>query len=261
MKNKNDFPKRIEFVFNYFKEHHLEYGVSKPTKEAFITFLGISRGKLQSWERAYWPKNEDLQCIAQKMRLSFAWLAFGTGDPFDVPAVPEVPTAAPEADAIPAPRKEIDPLQRMTQAIGIAEDAWSIADYLGLPVADVTLYLQQVITCRQARQHYRDAHPNAAEAVPPSLSLPRAWLEAARRRYGITPAWLDSGLGKSHEERVEEDTPELRTLRGMVALLKEHGGTNEQVRELILSYGKRGDAGAEREEDVTKEHPVQTAYL
>lgn len=261
MNRKNDFPKRIEFVYNHFKENHLDYGVSKPTKEAFITFIGISRGKLQSWERGYWPKVEDLQCIAKKLRLSFSWLAFGTGDAFDVSAEPDFPAAPPDATVPPAPWKEIDPLRRMTQALGIAEDAWSIADYLGLPVADVTLYIQQVMTCRQARQHYRDTHPNVPQVVPPYLPLPSSWMEAARRRYGITPTWLDSGLGRSHEVRVEEDTPELRTLRGMVAMLKEHGGTNEQVQELILTYGKRSDAGAERGEGPTKERPVQTASL
>ena len=260
MNTKNNFPKRIEFVFNHFKENHFEYGVSKPTKEAFVTFLGISRGKLQSWERGYWPKDEDVQAVSQKMRLSFVWLAFGTGEPFDVQPMAEPCPAAREAVVPFVAQQERDPLQRMTQAIGIGEDAWSVSEYLGIPMADASAYIQQVMACRQARQHYRDTHPNAVQPLPQHLPLPDSWREAARRRYGVTPSWLDSGIGKSHEARAE-DTPELRTLRGMVAMLKEHGGTDEQVRDLILTYGKRGDAGAEAGDGTKREQPAQAAFL
>lgn len=259
MKEKNEFPKRIEFVYNYFMEHCVDYGVSKPTKEAFIAFIGISRGKYQSWTRGFWPKKEDLQVVAEKMRLSLAWLVFGTGDPFDVQETSPVRTADRDV-MLSATGQGMDPLRRMTQAIGIPEDPWSVSDYLGIPVADASDYIQQVMACRQARQHYRDTHPNAVQPLPQHLPLPDSWREAARRRYGVTPSWLDSGIGKSHEARAE-DTPELRTLRGMVAMLKEHGGTDEQVRELILTYGKRGDAGAEAGDGTKREQPAQAAFL
>ncbi|EGW43677.1 hypothetical protein HMPREF0178_03455 [Bilophila sp. 4_1_30] len=247
MKEKNEFSKRIVFIYNYFKSHCADFGVSKPTKEAFITFLGISRGKLQSWERGYWPKDEDLQSISQKMRLSFAWLAFGTGEPFDVQDTRPVQTAGMDAMQS-ATGHDIDPLRRMTQAIGIPEDAWSISDYLGIPAADAGAYIQKVMACRQSQP-------------PQSLPLPELWREAARRRYGVTPAWLDSGLGRSHEARAEEEPQELRTLRGMVDMLTAHGGTNEQVQELILNYGKRGDAGAEAGDGTKREQSVRTAFL
>ena len=247
MKEKNEFSKRIVFIYNYFKSHCADFGVSKPTKEAFITFLGISRGKLQSWERGYWPKDEDLQSISQKMRLSFAWLAFGTGEPFDVQDTRPVQTAGMDAMQS-ATGHDIDPLRRMTQAIGIPEDAWSISDYLGIPAADAGAYIQKVMACRQSQP-------------PQSLPLPELWREAARRRYGVTPAWLDSGLGRSHEARAEEEPQELRTLRGMVDILTAHGGTNEQVQELILNYGKRGDAGAEAGDGTKREQSVRTAFL
>ena len=246
MKEKNEFSKRIVFIYNYFKSHCADFGVSKPTKEAFITFLGISRGKLQSWERGYWPKDEDLQSISQKMRLSFAWLAFGTGEPFDVQDTRPVQTAGMDAMQS-ATGHDIDPLRRMTQAIGIPEDAWSISDYLGIPAADAGAYIQKVMACRQSQP-------------PQSLPLPELWREAARRRYGVTPAWLDSGLGRSHEARAEEEPQELRTLRGMVDMLTAHGGTNEQVQELILNYGKRGDAGAEAGDGTKREQSVRTAF-
>ena len=247
MKEKNEFSKRIVFIYNYFKSHCADFGVSKPTKEAFITFLGISRGKLQSWERGYWPKDEDLQSISQKMRLSFAWLAFGTGEPFDVQDTRPVQTAGMDAMQS-ATGHDIDSLRRMTQAIGIPEDAWSISDYLGIPAADAGAYIQKVMACRQSQP-------------PQSLPLPELWREAARRRYGVTPAWLDSGLGRSHEARAEEEPQELRTLRGMVDMLTAHGGTNEQVQELILNYGKRGDAGAEAGDGTKREQSVRTAFL
>ena len=247
MKEKNEFSKRIVFIYNYFKSHCADFGVSKPTKEAFITFLGISRGKLQSWERGYWPKDEDLQSISQKMRLSFAWLAFGTGEPFDVQDTRPVQTAGMDAMQS-ATGHDIDPLRRMTQAIGIPEDAWSISDYLGIPAADAGAYIQKVMACRQSQP-------------PQSLPLPELWREAARRRYGVTPEWLDSGLGRSHEARAEEEPQELRTLRGMVDMLTAHGGTNEQVQELILNYGKRGDAGAEAGDGTKREQSVRTAFL
>ena len=247
MKEKNEFSKRIVFIYNYFKSHCADFGVSKPTKEAFITFLGISRGKLQSWERGYWPKDEDLQSISQKMRLSFAWLAFGTGEPFDVQDTRPVQTAGMDAMQS-ATGHDIDPLRRMTQAIGIPEDAWSISDYLGIPAADAGAYIQKVMACRQSQP-------------PQSLPLPELWREAARRRYGVTPAWLDSGLGRSHEARAEEEPQELRTLRGMVDMLTAHGGTSEQVQELILNYGKRGDAGAEAGDGTKREQSVRTAFL
>ena len=247
MKEKNEFSKRIVFIYNYFKSHCADFGVSKPTKEAFITFLGISRGKLQSWERGYWPKDEDLQSISQKMRLSFAWLAFGTGEPFDVQDTRPVQTAGMDAMQS-ATGHDIDPLRRMTQAIGIPEDAWSISDYLGIPAADAGAYIQKVMACRQSQP-------------PQSLPLPELWREAARRRYGVTPAWLDSGLGRSHEARAEEEPQELRTLRGMVDMLTAHGGTNEQVQELILNYGKLGDAGAEAGDGTKREQSVRTAFL
>lgn len=246
MKEKNEFPKRIEFVYNYFMEHCVDYGVSKPTKEAFIAFIGISRGKYQSWTRGFWPKKEDLQVVAEKMRLSLAWLVFGTGDPFDVQETSPVRTADRDV-MLSATGQGMDPLRRMTQAIGIPEDPWSVSDYLGIPVADASDYIQQVQAARQSQP-------------PQSLPLPELWREAARRRYGVTPSWLDSGIGKSHEARAE-DTPELRTLRGMVAMLKEHGGTDEQVRELILTYGKRGDAGAEAGDGTKREQPAQAAFL
>ena len=169
MKEKNEFSKRIVFIYNYFKSHCADFGVSKPTKEAFITFLGISRGKLQSWERGYWPKDEDLQSISQKMRLSFAWLAFGTGEPFDVQDTRPVQTAGMDAMQS-ATGHDIDPLRRMTQAIGIPEDAWSISDYLGIPAADAGAYIQKVMACRQSQP-------------PQSLPLPELWREAARRRH------------------------------------------------------------------------------
>ena len=247
MKEKNEFSKRIVFIYNYFKSHCADFGVSKPTKEAFITFLGISRGKLQSWERGSWPKDEDLQSISQKMRLSFAWLAFGTGEPFDVQDTRPVQTAGMDAMQS-ATGHDIDPLRRMTQAIGIPEDAGSISDYLGIPAADAGAYIQKVMACRQSQP-------------PQSLPLPELWREAARRRYGVTPAWLDSGLGRSHEARAEEEPQELRTLRGMVDMLTAHGGTNEQVQELILNYGKRGDAGAEAGDGTKREQSVRTAFL
>lgn len=247
MKEKNEFSKRIVFIYNYFKSHCADFGVSKPTKEAFITFLGISRGKLQSWERGYWPKDEDLQSISQKMRLSFAWLAFGTGEPFDVQDTRPVQTAGMDAMQS-ATGHDIDPLRRMTQAIGIPEDPWSVSDYLGIPAADAGAYIQKVMACRQSQP-------------PQSLPLPELWREAARRRYGVTPAWLDSGLGRSHEARAEEEPQELRTLRGMVDMLTAHGGTNEQVQELILNYGKRGDAGAEAGDGTKREQSVRTAFL
>lgn len=247
MKEKNEFSKRIVFIYNYFKSHCADFGVSKPTKEAFITFLGISRGKLQSWERGYWPKDEDLQSISQKMRLSFAWLAFGTGEPFDVQDTRPVQTAGMDAMQS-ATGHDIDPLRRMTQAIGIPEDAWSISDYLGIPA------------CRRRSLHTESHGVQAVTAAAVSAAS-RAVAGGRRRRYGVTPAWLDSGLGRSHEARAEEEPQELRTLRGMVDMLTAHGGTNEQVQELILNYGKRGDAGAEAGDGTKREQSVRTAFL
>ena len=119
---------------------------------------------------------------------------------------------------------------------------------MGIPAADAGAYIQKVMACRQSQP-------------PQSLPLPELWREAARRRYGVTPAWLDSGLGRSHEARAEEEPQELRTLRGMVDMLTAHGGTNEQVQELILNYGKRGDAGAEAGDGTKREQSVRTAFL
>ena len=256
MPKNTEFSERIGFVYDYFKENYFTYGAAKPTKEAFITFLGISRGKLQSWERGYWPKDGDMRSVAQKMGVSFAWLMSGTGEPFDdrqhvLPAAAQEsvwPFACPQ-----------DALRRMSQATGVPEDAWSISDYFGVPIAEASAYIDEVLAFRQAQKAYSEQHADG-EAMP-SPPLPDSWVEAARRRYGISPTWLGTGAGKSHEARAAEDTPELRTLRGMVDLLKENGGSSEQVQQLILEYAK-GTQPAPQERGMKQDVPdAKPVYL
>ncbi len=49
------------------------------TQDAFGKKLGVSRGAVANWERGLGIKRENLQAIADKFRVSFEWLATGSG--------------------------------------------------------------------------------------------------------------------------------------------------------------------------------------
>ena len=116
-------------------------------------------------------------------------------------------------------------------------------------------------TRRRRRSLHTESHGVQAVTAAAVSAASRAVAGGRPQALRRHPAWLDSGLGRSHEARAEEEPQELRTLRGMVDMLTAHGGTNEQVQELILNYGKRGDAGAEAGDGTKREQSVRTAFL
>lgn len=80
-----DFSDRFEIIYQIFSAGAEGKGY-RVSKLAMAKYLGITQGKMQSWESGQVPKPDDLELLHNKFGLSYEWLLTGKGKP----RVPEI---------------------------------------------------------------------------------------------------------------------------------------------------------------------------
>lgn len=75
-----NFSQRFEIIYKLYCEMAVVAGL-KPSKLGLAKFLGISQGRMQSWENGQIPRPADIILLHDKFRLDFKWLMTGKGEP------------------------------------------------------------------------------------------------------------------------------------------------------------------------------------
>lgn len=86
----SDFSQRFEFIYKLFSGDAETKG-HRASKLALAKYLGISQGRMQSWESGQVPKPDDLELLHDTFGLSYEWLVTGKGEPLEKQEPPKPP--------------------------------------------------------------------------------------------------------------------------------------------------------------------------
>lgn len=310
-------------VYKRFCELFLSSG-EKPSQLAFARFLGISQGKIRSWQAGQWPLAPDLALLADKLKLNPSWLLTGEGNPDaqGETAVLSPPGTARNAagqlvghllhdiiegelrltldqfatatgiekeslDQLIAGRRyptwaeldimdrafgvsphflltgqghdtlPTDCLTRLARATGLQPEAFSLNAGLGVPVEDAAHEVRTLEQYRARRVEWLMEHPGDTENAPLPPPLPEVWRREALARFCVASDWLAGVETMPSHARAQD--PALLRLDGLIARLKAHGGTDEQIQDMILA-SVAGEQDRQRDK-IQSSEPAKTARL
>lgn len=127
-----------------------------------------------------------------------------------------------------------DEMERFCRATGTAANSFALNEALGIPLEDAVRELDKREQGKARRLEWLMEHPGDTDHAPMLAPLPEAWRAEARARYGMAAAWL-AGDENAPSHNPAPD-PVLARLDGIIARLKAHGGTDEQVQGVITVF-------------------------